>query len=296
MSEPAAGIVTGDSAGAARPAQSAGALMRQAREAAGMHIGALSVALKVPVKKLEALEADRHDLLPDAVFVRALAASVCKILKTDPTPVLQLLPGYVSPRLAFSNPEGRGSFSAPGDGWHVPLLLRLSKPVAAIVAVLLLATLVLWLWPVVPGVGSQARSVEVQAEAPSVSTVVAVPVLPAGPGLSVPVAIGPVSAPAATVPATPVVAVRETPAPATAASGAVLSIKARSASWVEVIDAAGVVQLRKILVNGESVAAAGAMPLTVVVGRADVTEVAVRGQAFDLAPHAKDNVARFQVK
>ena len=67
--------------------------MRQAREAAGMHIGALSVALKVPVKKLEALEADQHDQLPDAVFVRALAASVCKILKTNPAPVLELLPG-----------------------------------------------------------------------------------------------------------------------------------------------------------------------------------------------------------
>ena len=38
---------------------SAGGLLRQAREAAGVHIGALSVALKVPVRKLEALESDR---------------------------------------------------------------------------------------------------------------------------------------------------------------------------------------------------------------------------------------------
>ena len=35
---------------------SAGALLREAREAAGLHIGALAVSLKVPVKKLEALE------------------------------------------------------------------------------------------------------------------------------------------------------------------------------------------------------------------------------------------------
>ena len=66
---------------------SAGTLLRQAREAAGMHIGALSVSLKVPVKKLEALEADRLDLLPDAVFARALAASVCRTLKADPGPI-----------------------------------------------------------------------------------------------------------------------------------------------------------------------------------------------------------------
>ena len=43
----------------------AGALLRQAREASGLHIAALAVLLKVPVKKLEALESDRLDLLPD---------------------------------------------------------------------------------------------------------------------------------------------------------------------------------------------------------------------------------------
>ena len=37
---------------------SGGAMLRQAREAAGLHIGALAVSLRVPVKKLEALEAD----------------------------------------------------------------------------------------------------------------------------------------------------------------------------------------------------------------------------------------------
>ena len=37
---------------------SAGSMLRQAREMAGLHIGALAVALKVPVKKLEALEAE----------------------------------------------------------------------------------------------------------------------------------------------------------------------------------------------------------------------------------------------
>ena len=55
----------------------AGETLRQAREAAGMSLATLAVALKVSVKRLEALEADRLDLLPDAVFVRALASSVC---------------------------------------------------------------------------------------------------------------------------------------------------------------------------------------------------------------------------
>ena len=54
----------------------AGALLRDAREAAGLHIAALAVALKVPVAKLEALEADNFSALPVMVFVRALESSV----------------------------------------------------------------------------------------------------------------------------------------------------------------------------------------------------------------------------
>ena len=53
-------------------------LLREAREAAGLHIAALAAALKVPVKKLEALEAGRYDELPDLTFARALASSACQ--------------------------------------------------------------------------------------------------------------------------------------------------------------------------------------------------------------------------
>ena len=65
---------------------SAGALLRHARQAAGLHLDALSVALKVPIHKLEALEQDRHELLTDTVFVRALAASVCRTAFTCTAP------------------------------------------------------------------------------------------------------------------------------------------------------------------------------------------------------------------
>ena len=42
--------------------------------------------------KLELLEANRFDELPDATFTRALALSVCRVLKIDATPVLVRLP------------------------------------------------------------------------------------------------------------------------------------------------------------------------------------------------------------
>lgn len=70
----------------------AGAALRRAREARGLHIAALAATLKVPQSKLEALEADRYKELPDATFARALARSVCRALKIDAEPVLAMLP------------------------------------------------------------------------------------------------------------------------------------------------------------------------------------------------------------
>ena len=70
----------------------AGQLIRAARQKKGVHLAVLSVNLKVPVRQLEALEADQHDSGKGPVFVRALASSVCRQLQMDPAPVLALLP------------------------------------------------------------------------------------------------------------------------------------------------------------------------------------------------------------
>jgi cytoskeleton protein RodZ len=80
------------------------------------------------------------------------------------------------------------------------------------------------------------------------------------------------------------------------ASSGIVVFKVRGPSWVEVTDGKGVVQLRKTMSIGESIGASGVLPLSVVVGRADVTDVEVKGKPFSLAAIAKDNVARFEVK
>lgn len=72
--------------------QSAGRLLRQAREAEHMHLETLAANLKVPVKKIQALENDDWAALPDMAFVRALAGSICRQLKISPEPILALLP------------------------------------------------------------------------------------------------------------------------------------------------------------------------------------------------------------
>ena len=99
-------------------------------------------------------------------------------------------------------------------------------------------------------------------------------------------------------------AARQAPAvPASPASAAALAtptgivvFSAKGASWVEVTDSKGVVVLRRTLSAGEVVGASGPLPLSAVVGRADATQVRIRGNEFDLTAVAKDNVARFEVK
>jgi cytoskeleton protein RodZ len=76
----------------------------------------------------------------------------------------------------------------------------------------------------------------------------------------------------------------------------ILSLMASGASWVEVTDATGVVQLRKTMSQGEVQGVSGALPMAVVLGRAGVMSVRIRDVPLDLGAVTKDNVARFEVK
>jgi cytoskeleton protein RodZ len=76
----------------------------------------------------------------------------------------------------------------------------------------------------------------------------------------------------------------------------ILLLTSSGASWVEVTDAKGVVQLRKTMSQGEVQGVSGALPMAVVLGRAGVIAVRIRDVPFDVGAVTKDNVARFEVK
>lgn len=272
---------------AAEPAQqpSAGEMLRQAREAAGLQLAALAVALNVPLKKLEALESNQLELLPDVVFVRALAASVCRTLKLDAGPVLARLPQTTVPRLKSAAQGINTPFRSPGDRVGGALWSQLSRPVVLVVLAFLLGALVLLFlpvmeWPaaVTPAAPTLPADAPAAAAAPgAVSTDVIAPSLAVSTGA-------------------PLNGMASAALVGGELSNALIVFKGRAPAWVEVTDARGVVQLRKTLLAGEAAGAAGALPLSVVVGRVDGTEVLVRGQPLDLLAVAKDNVARFEVK
>lgn len=313
----------------------AGAMLRAAREAAGLHIAALAVSLKVPVRKLEALESDQYDKLPDAVFVRALAGSVCRALKVDPAPILARLPNGSTPRLAQDDGGLNAPFRSPRDGPAPSLLDQVSRPAVLSVLALLLAALVIALLPSTRpaepvAVVSPPAAPAVATPAPADTAVTAAPMpaadglapaasSPAGAGtgtLATSAAITPAAGTAApgVLPTVAVAAAKSTPtvptptlvvtpaAPAVSAASVaaggegLLVFRATGSSWIEVTDSRGQIPLRRTLEAGEVIAVSGALPLAVVVGRVDQTQVTVRGRRFDLSTVAKDNVARFEVR
>ena len=283
----------------------AGALLRQAREASGLHIAALAAALKVPVQRLEALEQGRYDALPDAVFTRALALSVCRALKIDAGPVLAALPAAPARQLSLRArsldapmPQEAGS-PAWGGGPTVPRRGSLWLALA-------LAALAAGFWLVLPPTEESAPAAAVAPASTADATAETIPGAaprppaalqpaaptagPRAPEYKLPFAAETGSAPGGEA------AVVATMAASTEAASAPLRLRAHAASWVQIIGASGQVWLRRTLQPGETFVLDRDLPLAVTVGRADATEAWVRGQLMDLAPMARNNVARFEVR
>lgn len=298
-----------DQVGASTP--SAGEMLKAARERSGLHIAALAVMLKVPVKKLEALETSRFDLLPDIVFARALASSVCRTLKIDAEAVLARLPHSGAPQFALRSSALGASFRSPGDGPGLSMWSGFPKPAVVAVLVLLVASLVIAFLPTLTKQFKQVSALIDSRLARSTSagaseSLTAAFELKSERSLTGEAASEPGASTAAATPTTtqlrdasnlaPGAQEPTTPAGAAASVAGIVVFRASGESWVEVADAKRQIILRRTLTKGESVGVSGVLPLSATVGRADMTEVDIRGQAFNLVPWSKDNVARFEVK
>ena len=295
--------------------KTAGDLLREAREAHGLHIEMVAAALKVPPQKLMALEADDIASLPDPVFARALASSVCRALRIDPAPVLAKLPSTQKVSLAETDRTLRSNISSGTPRWNgngrssgLP-----SRPLLIVVLLLLIgAGALFWLPQSVfdqlsASVSRLTARGDTSAESASASgpasaggsvaeTVPTQAVAPSGPVAGETSAAAPApSAPAATA---PVAAAAPAATPVAAASSSQqLVFVAREECWITVTEAGGKQLLRRSLQAGETVGLSGTLPLSVVVGRASSVDVQVRGQPFDLKPFTKGGgVARFEVK
>lgn len=299
--------------------QTAGQVLKQARLKAGVHLAVLSAALKVPVRQLEALEADQYLSNQSPVFVRGLASSVCRQLRIDPAPVLALLPQPSSYSESFA--PVRHDDVAPA---RLGILRHSSErfPLKAFWAALVMAILtagLIWLpgpsqWTLWVDVTNFLKiSDPISAKAPlalpegtpsvlaasDAASLGGVTVVPSEPVKSVESPSSVVaSQPDVSQPSSSVVLPDPGKVPLSVNKSSVPEwvFTATSESWLEVRDGQNRVLWSGVLKTGNTRRLQVPLPVSVVVGRADALQVSFKGQTFDLRPHSKMNVARFEVK
>ena len=268
-------------------------LLAQARQTAGLGLDALSLALKVPVRRLESLEAGRYEELPDMTFARALAMSVCRYLQIDAQVVLERMPSAHVARLGDQGALVGDTMYNTGEGLALSPVSVLRRPPVLVATALLLAAALLYNLP------EATDPTPVDAAPSSEPAPVPAAVVPAAP-LTAPIPVTESSAAPAVVPVAPSppapVAAPPAPAPVAPNRSVVLRVSAQEETWLEVVRPDGTVLMGRMLQSGDVVDMGSAPPYTVVLGRASAAQVFVRGQAIPLAPHTRGDVARYEVK
>jgi cytoskeleton protein RodZ len=314
----------------------AGAAIKRARESQGITLESLASMIKVTPAKLDALEQGRYDLLPDANFTRALAMTVCRVLKIDVAEVLTSLPAAKPTPLAEGKPplnqpfrESKGGtplFDRNSLNWPGLLTLKYLAPMVLLIGAVLIYALPestvmpSWLSPSRPPAQSvvnipanvtqtvpvMPRSAStVQASVPSSASASSL-ALDAPESAS---ASGALPAPAQpSVPLTPAMGAplqssTTLSSPSTAAPGVTQGASAGSltvaltvASWIEVRDARGNRLIARVAQPGENLSLNGPAPLQVRIGHVSGVQMRFKGQPVDLSPFTRNNVARIELK
>lgn len=299
---------------AALPPPSPGALLKLARERAGIGVDDLASQLKLARSTVEALEHDDFASLSEPVYVRGYYRKIAKALGTPEKELidayLALHPSQAAPVRPQPLPLAGGvdagiTRRAQGQGILVigvivalsvvllvllgepPRTARLAKPVAEPVAV-----------PEAPPVEAAAQS----GTAPATEEA-AVTTTPAATPFATP---SPLANPAPAKPALATVAAAPAPTPATASSAPLaapaagatqLVLNFTESSFVRIEDSRGRTLLIGLVRGGEQPVLDGQPPYTVFLGNAKNVKVFRGGKAVDFSAdvNAQNDTARFTV-
>jgi cytoskeleton protein RodZ len=267
----------------------AGEILARARLAQGLTLDDVAQQLKFGVRQIDALEQGRFESLPGSTFARGMVRSYARLLKLDAEPLLGQVEGKFvvadADRLAtrYREPVPFSDGSRRSNITYVVLS----------VAILLVVAGVLFGW-------QQERSRATRLKFVPAARVPLEPAraVPANPPSVAPPPVASTGAAAAesagtaSPPAQPHSATVPAAAPAT--GRIVLHFDAES--WVEIRDASGKVLLSQLNPAGSEKVIQGTPPFSVVVGNAQHVQLTYDGQAFDLAPHIRVEVARFTLK
>jgi len=278
-----------------------GRALAAAREAQGVPVAEMAGRLRLHPRQLEALEQERLDELPSALFVRGYVRSYAKELKIDPVPLLAAL-GTRLPApatIGLNAPAGLMMTEVRRAG--VERASRVMVIGGSVVALLILA-IVGWI------ASTRLKPAALPLQVPQAAPSAAAPVTDPGPATA-PAATSSGESPSAAVvqPSTPSPAVESAaattavtsavPAPtsgapaaaSTMASGLRLQVSGKP-SWIEVTDADGRVVFVGTLSSGaEQYLGNIKQPLRLTIGNASTVTVTYRGRLVDLQPHIRAN-------
>jgi cytoskeleton protein RodZ len=293
-----------------------GQLLRQAREAMGQSAADVAAKLRMGVKQIQALEAGDYAALPTGTFLRGFVRNYAQAMGLDPKVVLARLEETHSPaRAVHATPvvepaRQKMAVRTPAGLFASPQL----QGVLVAGVILLLAGAVAYWWTFVRGEATRTATTAVPAplqaapaptqtqpetkiEAaqlpPTEAPAGAVSVAP--PQTEAPMAI-PVSPQAEPAPKEKAAKTAEPEKKPRAAGSSVVGLTFSGDSWVEITDANGRVILSKKFRAGDAEEVTGRGPLSVIVGNASNTRMALNGLEFDLSPHTRGAVARVNAK
>jgi cytoskeleton protein RodZ len=269
---------------AEQPPTSFGARLRCERERAGLTVTDVAARLRLHPNQVRALEQETLTALPEAAYVRGFVRSYARILNVEPGPLLDDLASKIAP----SSSSVVDGMTQQRDYSPVRAASReqTSRRLVVLGAVVLLIVLGILGW----------YATRESAPISTTGTVV-----PAAPTVQAPPpAPPPVTEPVTPAPgAVPVVAAAGAPEPAALLEPIppppLLKLRFIGASWAEVKDAEGKVLHSQHNTAGAEFVIEGTPPFYVVIGDTTKTSVEVRGEAYDLSPYSRQNVARFTI-
>lgn len=290
MSEADAAVEATGGATGLRP----GRTLAEARAARNLTLAEVAQQLKLSATQVEALEADAYDRLPGPVFVRGFVRNYARLLELDAeTLVSQLELPHVSSPASAAIPLSRNiPFPEQGRTHWVLYASALALVIAAVV-----------LFEAFFSTPPEA-AVSAVTPKPVAGTVVAQPALPAQEAAA-PAAPQPVPAEVVAVTAVPEAVAPPAPTPVPVPEAAPLKPQTgmaelhfvfKTASWVEVRDRNERILFSQLNPVGTEHRMQGRGPLSLVIGNARGVRLTYNGQAFDLAPHTRVEVARFTLE
>jgi cytoskeleton protein RodZ len=273
-----------------------GLILRDAREALGLTVDDISLAMKVSNSMVRAMEDERFERLGAPVYVRGFLRSYAKRVSIETQINAAIDSAGLNDEAVLVSSNVRRPHAGHGERWMLAASYLVGTAIVISAVVLVLqadklfpATRTAQNTPVAPkGMVDLPLTPPVVAEntAGATSAVDALGVPPMAPV--------PVASPVMENPPQ-VIAAAMTPLPQVATTPYAFQITAKDTSWVKVVDGSGTELYADNLQNGRNRDFNGSGTFDVLIGNAAGAEVRIAGQAVDVSAFVRGNVAKFRL-